>query len=574
MTPMYMREYTRWTKRKLEDDELTMELRAIAGDDEAIRDRFATDLSFGTAGLRGVLGAGTNRMNIYTVRRATQGLANWLKRRDEEDLLVAISYDSRKNSERFAKEAAGVLAANDITAALYPQLEPVPALSFAVRNLGADAGIMITASHNPAKYNGYKVYGSDGCQLSTEESAAVTAEVEKVDIFEGVSTLGFERPLRGSSCRYIPDGVLEEYFSCVKAQAVRPGVAMETHLKLVYSPLNGAGNLPVRRVLREMGFRDVSVVPEQEMPDGSFPTCPYPNPERRETMQLSLDFARQIGADLALATDPDADRVGIAVRGTDGEYRLLTGNEVGVLLLDYICTARTEAGTLPTRPVAVESIVSTPMAAAVAAHWGVEMVRVLTGFKYIGEQIRQLEEKGEESRFVFGFEESYGYLAGTHVRDKDAVVASMLICEMAAWHKKRGATLLDALDALYENYGHYLSAVDSFEFEGLADMQRMADIMAGLRKTTPKAIGGCRVLTVDDLQAGTHRELTTGKQAHVALPPADVLHYTLEGGHSVIVRPSGTEPKVKVYYTTKAASMAEAGAVQDKLAAAMAPLMK
>lgn len=576
---MYMDAYKRWLKENLEDPDLTRELPEIEGDEAAIEDRFAIDLSFGTAGLRGVIGAGTNRMNIYTVRRATQGLANFLRGQGKTGALVAISYDSRIKSELFAHQAAAVLAGNGITAAIYPRLEPVPALSYAVRSLRADAGIMITASHNPAKYNGYKVYGSDGCQMSAGDSAAILAQIEATDIFDDVITVDIERAMRAGTVCFIPDAILDAYYTAVKAQAIRPGVAKTAQgagapIKIVYSPLNGAGNLPVRRVLRDTGFRSVRVVPEQEMPDGNFPTCPYPNPEEAEALDLGLKMAKEQGADLMLATDPDADRVGIAVRDKQGAYHLLSGNEVGILLLDYICAGRNEQGTMPKRPVAVKSIVTTPMADAVAAHYGVEIVPVLTGFRYIGEQIRKLEEAGEADRFIFGFEESYGYLAGTHVRDKDAVVASMLICEMAAWHASRGADLWAALAALYDYYGHYLNAVDSFAFEGLSGMEQMAAIMEKLRQAPPAAIGGYAVTAVTDLADGQRTDLATGAMTPAGLPPSNVLMYELAGGLSVIVRPSGTEPKVKVYYTTKAPTAEGARTIRDELAATMAPLMK
>ncbi len=570
---MYMDEYERWRQYKLEDADLSAELADIAGNDGEIKDRFGASLSFGTAGLRGVIGAGTNRMNIYTVRLATQGLAMYLAGL-EHPATVAVSYDSRIKSDLFAREAACVLAANGVRVFLYPHLAPVPALSFAVRSLSADAGIMVTASHNPAKYNGYKAYGPDGCQLGTEPSAEIYAHMQKLDIFRDVKTVSFESALADGSVEYIAGDVLESYYAHVKAQSIWPGAVDAGRLKVVYSPLNGAGNVPVRRVLADMGFTDLTVVPEQEKPDGNFPTCTYPNPEVRESLALGLALAEASGADLMLATDPDSDRVGTAVRDVAGAYHLLSGNEIGVLLLDYICKGRIENGNMPARPILIKSIVSTPMADAVAEKYHVSVIDILTGFKYIGEQIRMLEEKGEKNRFIFGFEESYGYLAGTHVRDKDAVVASMLICEMAAWYKKQGVLLYDALQALYAEFGRYLSVVESFNFEGLAGMQQMAGIMDGLRAAHPAELAGHKVLAVADYEAGMTMDLATGAKRETGLPESNMLLYTLAGNNTVIVRPSGTEPKIKVYYTAKGKDLAAAEAVHKELAAAMAPYLK
>lgn len=572
---MYTDTYKRWLEKATEDPDLIPELQSISGKDEEIKDRFAIDLSFGTAGLRGVIGAGTNRMNIYTVRRATQGFAAYLieSASNGKKPSVAISYDSRNKSELFAKEAACVLAGNGISVHLYNTLQPVPALSFAVRELRCSAGLMITASHNPAKYNGYKVYGPDGCQLTTEAAEAVLLEIERLDTFKDIHKTTFTAALESGLISYIPDEVLESFYAHIKAQAIRPGLAKNSGLKLVYSPLNGAGNVPVRRILSDIGITDITIVPEQEKPDGNFPTCPYPNPEIREALSLGLALAEKTGADLMLATDPDADRVGIAVRDKDGAYHLLSGNEVGVLLLDYICAGRIEAGTMPGRPVMVKSIVTTPMADAVAQSYGVEAVNVLTGFKFIGETILKLEEKGEKNRFIFGFEESYGYLAGTYVRDKDAVVASMLICEMAAYYRQQGSSLYEALNNLYAKHGRYLSIVDSFSFEGLAGMQHMADIMANLRAKPLAEIAGLTVLSVADYENHTVTDCTTGLVKTLDLPASDVLFYHLTDGASVIVRPSGTEPKVKVYYATRGANLEAAQLVQQRLASAMQPLM-
>ena len=563
---MVMKEYDRWLKYATEDEDLIPELKAIEGKDEEIEDRFAVSLEFGTAGLRGVIGAGTNRMNIYTVRQATQGLASYLKKNNKHPK-VAISYDSRIKSDLFARAAAEVLAGNGIKAYIYKTLMPTPMLSYAVRKLKCDAGIMVTASHNPAKYNGYKAYGPDGCQMTSESADAVYAEIQKTDLFEGIHLMEFEQGMQNGNIEYISSEVIERYYEHVKNCSVRPGVCRGAGLKLVYTPLNGTGNLPVRRILSDIGIEDVTVVPEQELPDGNFTTCPYPNPEIRQALELGLALAKKTGADLLLATDPDADRVGIAVK--DGEdYLLLTGNEVGVLLLDYICKGRTEAGTLPENPVYVRSIVTTALADEVAKTYGVTPVQVLTGFKYIGETILHLEQKGEQNRFIFGFEESYGYLAGSYVRDKDAVVASMLICEMAAYYTAQGSSLKAELDRIYKTYGTYLHKVDSFEFDGLAGMDKMKKIMSDLRANAPAEIAGYKVVRVEDYATSRSKDLVTGAEAVIDLPRSDVLTYHLDCGASVIVRPSGTEPKIKVYYSTKGESLAQAQTLQQQLAVA------
>lgn len=569
---MYQKEYERWKNHSLDDADLMPELVKINGNEEEIKDRFAVELAFGTAGLRGVLGAGTNRMNIYMVRKATQGLANYLNA-DGSGKSVAVSYDSRIKSDVFAREAARVLAANGITVHLYKELMPVPALSFATRYLHCNAGIMVTASHNPAKYNGYKAYGPDGCQMTSEAADAVYAQMQKTDIFKDVKLTDFDAALAGGQIRYIGQDVINELYRNIEAQSVRPGVCKTAGLKLVYTPLNGSGNVPVRQVLKDIGITDITVVPEQEYPDGNFPTCPYPNPEIREALALGLALVEKTGADLLLATDPDADRVGIAVKDKDGSYRLLSGNEVGVLLLDYLCAARTENGTMPKNPVMVKSIVTTCLADEVAKSYGVTPINVLTGFKYIGEQIHLLEEKDEAERFVFGFEESYGYLSGTYVRDKDAVVGSMLICEMAAYYRSIGSSILDALEGIYKKFGRWLHKVDSFTFEGLSGMDKMKAIMENLRKNPPAGFGGFKVVTVADYETHTLKNIVSGGEEVIQLPAANVLIYTLENGASVIVRPSGTEPKIKVYYSTKGADLAEAEAVQALLSASVAPLL-
>ncbi len=559
---MYMEDYKRWLEAELEDAALKAELEEIQGNEEEIKERFAVALKFGTAGLRGVLGAGSNRMNIYVVRQATQGLANWVKTQGGNQL-VAISYDSRINSDVFAKEAAKVLAANGIKVRIYDALMPVPALSFATRYYGANAGVMVTASHNPAKYNGYKAYGPDGCQMTDEAADVVYAEIQKTDILTGAKIMGFEEGMAAGLIEYVGDDCKEALYDAIKARSVRPGLCKTAGLKLVYSPLNGSGLVPVMRVLNDIGITDVTIVPEQKYPDGNFPTCPYPNPEIFEALRLGLELAKKEGADLMLATDPDADRVGIAMKCPDGSYELVSGNEVGALLLDYICAGRIENGTMPEKPVAVKSIVSTPLADAIAAHYGVEMRNVLTGFKWIGDQIARLEADGEVDRFIFGFEESYGYLAGPYVRDKDAIIGSMLICEMAAYYRSIGSSIKQRLEEIYAEYGRYLNKVDSFEFPGLSGMDKMTAIMEDLRKNPPAEIGGYKVTKVVDYK----------NTEETGLPAANVLIYTLDGGATVIVRPSGTEPKIKTYFTTLGKDLAEAQAQKDKLAESLKPIL-
>ena len=559
---MYMEDYQRWCSASLEDPNLTRELKEIAGQEDQIKERFAVALKFGTAGLRGILGAGSNRMNIYVVRQATQGLANWVKTQGGSQL-VAISYDSRINSDVFAKEAACVLAANGIKVRIYDALMPVPALSFATRYYHANAGIMITASHNPAKYNGYKAYGPDGCQMTDDAAAVVYAQIQKTDILTGAAWMPFEEGKAKGLIAYVGEDCKEALYDAIKSRSVRPGLCRTAGLKLVYSPLNGSGLVPVTRVLHDIGITDITIVPEQEYPDGNFPTCPYPNPEIFEALRLGLELAEKSGADLMLATDPDADRVGIAIRCPDGTYELVSGNEVGVLLLDYICQGRIEKGTMPKNPVAVKSLVSTPLADKVAAHYGVEMRNVLTGFKWIGDQIARLEAAGEVDRFILGFEESYGYLAGSYVRDKDAIVGSMLICEMAAYYRSIGSSIKQRLEEIYAQYGRYLNKVDSFEFPGLSGMDKMAGIMSGLRSNPPMEIGGYKVEKVTDYQ----------NTAETGLPAANVLVYALDGGATVIVRPSGTEPKIKTYFTTLGKTLAEAEAQKEALAAALKPIL-
>ena len=558
---MYQDEYKRWLAADLEDCDLKPELMKIKGNDDEIKDRFAVSLKFGTAGLRGVLGAGTNRMNIYVVRQATQGLANWVKTQGGTQT-VAIAYDSRIKSDVFAKTAAGVLAANGINVRIYDALMPVPALSFATRYYNCNAGIMVTASHNPAKYNGYKAYGPDGCQMTDDAAAIVYDEIQKTDVLTGAKYMSFSNAVNEGLIKFVDDDCKDSFYAAIEACQVRPGLCKTAGLQLVYSPLNGTGLIPVTTVLKHMGIEDITIVPEQEYPNGYFTTCSYPNPEIFEALKLGLEWAKKTGADLMLATDPDADRVGIAMKCEDGSYELVSGNEMGALLLDYICAARIENGTMPKNPVAVKSIVSTPLADAVAKHYGVEMRNVLTGFKWIGDQIAGLESDDEVERFIFGFEESYGYLAGPYVRDKDAIVGSMLICEMAAYYRSIGSSIKQRLDEIYAEYGRYLNKVDSFEFPGLTGMDKMAGIMESLRNDPPEKIGDFKVTESIDYKDTD----ATG------LPGSNVLRYNLEGGASVIVRPSGTEPKIKTYFTTLGADLEEAEEVKEALAAALAPL--
>ena len=558
---MYNDEYKRWLAADLEDADLYPELAKIEGNEEEIKDRFAVSLKFGTAGLRGVLGAGTNRMNIYVVRQATQGLANWVKTQGGNQT-VAVSFDTRLKSDVFSKTAACVLAANGIRVRIYDAAMPVPALSFATRFYQCNAGIMVTASHNPAKYNGYKAYGPDGCQMTDDAAAIVYDEIQKTDVLTGAKYISFAQGVEDGLIRFVGDDCKKAFYEAIESRQVRPGLAKTAGLKLVYSPLNGAGLVPVTQVLKDIGITDITIVPEQEYPNGYFTTCSYPNPEIFEALKLGLELAKDCGADLMLATDPDADRVGIAMKCPDGSYELVSGNEMGVLLLDYICAGRIEKGTMPKNPVAVKSLVSTPLADAVAKNYGVELRSVLTGFKWIGDQIAGLEAAGEVERFIFGFEESYGYLSGSYVRDKDAVVASMLICEMAAYYRSIGSSIKERLEEIYAKYGRYLNKIDSFEFPGLSGMDKMNGIMDTLRKEPPAAIGAYKVTEAIDYK----------DTAATGLPAANVLRYSLEGGATVIVRPSGTEPKIKTYFTTLGKDLAEAQAQKDALAEALAPL--
>ena len=555
----YQQVYDLWCARAVEDPDLRAELAAVQGDEAAVADRFYRDLAFGTGGLRGVIGAGTNRMNIYTIRRATQGLADYI---NAEGLpkKVAVAHDSRIKGDLFSREAARVLAANGITACLYPRLEPTPALSWAVRYLGCGAGICVTASHNPAQYNGYKVYGADGCQITLEAAAKVLAAIGQHDYFDSPKLVDYDEAVAAGTIRAIPDACLSDFVDAVLA--LRPGNDV-SKLKLVYTPLNGSGLEPVKLLLERMGVTQLTVVPEQAQPDGNFPTCPYPNPEIRQAMEAGLKLCDAVRPDLMIGTDPDCDRMGAAVPDGQGGYRLITGNEMGVLLLDYICRTRTANGTMPEAPVAVTTIVSTDMADPIARKYGVELRRTLTGFKFIGEQIGLLEAEGHAERYIFGFEESYGYLSGGHVRDKDGVNAVMLACEAAAWYAARGMSLLDAVNALYKEYGFYRSALKSYTFEGESGMRTMQGIMARLRADEPFVIAGYGVDKVTDYQ-----------RSGTGLPKADVLEYRLENGAKLMVRPSGTEPKIKVYLSAVAGSEAEADAINERLAEAAGAWMQ
>ena len=547
-----LQEYNRWLSWPGMDAETKTALSAMTR--EQVEDAFYRDLAFGTGGLRGVIGAGTNRMNIYTVAKATQGLADYLNKQRETPS-VCIGYDSRIKSDVFARVAAGVFAANGVKVFIWPRLMPVPTVSFAVRHLGADAGVMITASHNPSKYNGYKVYGADGCQITTQAAAQVLAEIEKLDLFRDVHTGSFEEYLEKGWISYIPEETYTAFVGNVKAQSVLFGEDVNKATAIVYSPLNGAGRWPVLRTLSEMGYTNVTVVAEQAEPDGNFPTCPYPNPEIREAMELGLQYAQRNNADLLLATDPDCDRVGIAVKNEKGEYVLLSGNETGILLLDYICSQRAKHGKMPEKPVMVKTIVTMDLAERIAAHYGLETRNVLTGFKYIGEQIGLLEAQGQKERYVFGFEESYGYLTGTYVRDKDGVGGAYMICEMFSYYAARGIRLTEKLLELYREYGYCRNTLHSFQFEGSAGFAKMQRIMARFRQGIP-SFGGLRVEKLLDYSLGLD-----------GLPKSDVLKFLLEGGCSLVVRPSGTEPKLKLYLSVTAEDAQAAAAIETNILA-------
>ena len=564
--------YNTWLEKATADPDLKQELLSVSGKEEEISDRFYRELEFGTGGLRGVIGAGTNRMNYYTVCKATQGLAAYLKAVKPEGASVAVSYDSRIKSDYFAKSVAEVLSANGIKVYIYTELMPTPMLSWAVRYHKCDAGVMVTASHNPAKYNGYKVYGPDGCQLTIDAADAVLAEINKIDVFAGISSQPFEKGLESGMINYIGQEAIDAYIAEVKKQSIHSDLCAKSGLKVVYTPLNGTGNKPVRRILKEIGIENVVVVPEQENPDGTFATCPFPNPEIREALNKGLELCRKEKPDLLLATDPDCDRVGIAVPDGD-DYALFTGNEVGALLLEYIASQRKAMGTMPERPIAVKTIVTTDITRKIAEKYGIELIEVLTGFKFIGEQIGFLEAKGEQDRYIFGFEESYGYLAGGYVRDKDAVVASMLICEMAAFYRSKGVTLIEARKKMYEEYGSYCNKLDNFAFEGASGMAKMQEIMTNMRTNYPKEIAGAKVIALADYEASKKYDLITGAETAIDLPKSNVITLYIEGGASLVIRPSGTEPKIKIYYTTVGKTNEEAAAIQAKYAEAFTKLI-
>ncbi|MBP3329909.1 MAG: phospho-sugar mutase [Clostridia bacterium] len=555
--------YDLWCEKADKDADLIAELESIKGNEAEINDRFYRSLEFGTGGLRGVIGAGTNRMNIYTVNQATQGLADYLKE-NFENPSVAIAHDSRIKSDLFAKSAASVLAANGIKVYIYKELVPTPMLSFAVRRLECSSGIVITASHNPAKYNGFKCYDPRGFQM-TDEGAKKTYEyIQKVDVFEDVKVIDFDEAVANKSIEYIEDWLIEEFFTCVEEQRVDKDACVDSDLKIIYTPLNGTGNKPVRAILQRMGLSNVRVVPEQENPDGNFPTCPYPNPEIRQAFECALKMAEEESADLLLATDPDCDRVGIAVK-TDDDYRLMTGNEVGAMLTEYILSTRKNDGTLPENPIVVKTIVTSELIRSIADKYNTETADLLTGFKYIGELITQLEEKGEAERYVLGMEESYGYLAGTYARDKDGVVAAMLITEMAAHYKKLGKTLAEVMDEIYKEHGIYLNTLLNFAFEGAEGMATMSKMMDSLRQNPPASIAGLDVVKVSDYKTSIATDTKNGTTNEIDLPKSNVLSYALDNACSAIVRPSGTEPKIKIYITAHADSFDEANKITEDI---------
>ena len=563
-----MTEYTRWLGENLSDPDLTEELRSIEGNADEINDRFYQNLAFGTGGLRGVIGAGTNRINVYTVGKATQGLADYLiAHSGGKKLSVAIAHDSRNKGGLFARQSAMILAANGIHAYLYSELMPTPALSFAVRYLKCDAGICVTASHNPAKYNGYKAYGSDGCQITADMADGVMEAMDKLDIFSDLKTMDFEDGQKSGLISFIEDSVVDAFIDAVYNESLKKNAS---NLSVVYTPLNGSGKRCVLRIFEKLGIENVTVVPEQSMPDGNFPTCPYPNPEFREALDLGLKLCEKVKPDLLLATDPDCDRVGIAVRQND-DYVLLSGNEVGILMLDYIAKILTETGKMPVSPTVVTTIVSTDMVDPIAADFGIEVRRVLTGFKYIGDVIAELEEAGHPESYILGFEESYGYLSGGYVRDKDAVNGSMLICEMASYYKEKGLSLMEAMESLYSKYGFYLNETLNFAFEGQDGMVAMENIMNTLRKNPPETIAGYGILERSDYL--NSKGVCGGKPFDISLPVSNVLEYRLDGGYKFTVRPSGTEPKIKIYLSAKGETREASKQIIGKLGAAAEDLV-
>lgn len=554
--------YNIWKSEKLKDKELSEELKSISNDEEAINDRFYKELEFGTGGLRGVLGAGTNRINIYTIGKATQGYANYLLSK-ESSPSIAIAYDSRINSEKFAHHAACVMAANGIKVYLWKELMPTPSLSFAVRYLGCAGGIVITASHNPSKYNGYKVYASDGCQITTKAADEILELINNVDTFKDVKISDYNESIKNGDINIISDEVFDAFINEVSLQSLA-GKDINKNVKIVYTPLYGAGLKCVTTCLKNNGFNNIVIVKEQATPNGNFPTCPYPNPEIREALEVGLKVAKDEGADLLIATDPDCDRVGIAVKDNN-EYTLLSGNEVGILLLDYICKRRIELGKMPDKPVCIKTIVTTDMASNVAKDYGVEIIDVLTGFKFIGEQIGLLEAKNETSRYIFGFEESYGYLTGSYVRDKDAVNGSFMIAEMFAYYMSRGKSLIEVLDSLYQKYGYCLNALHSFEFEGESGMKKMQNIMKSLRENVPNEFTGKKIVEVRDYLLSEITDIVSNNKRGINLSKSNVIKYILEGNSSIVLRPSGTEPKLKLYISISAKSKDEAKILENRI---------
>ncbi len=565
--------YNLWLEKATADPDLKEELLSIKGNDDEILDRFYRELEFGTAGLRGVIGAGTNRMNYYTVGRATQGLADFLNK-NFENPSIAIGYDSRIKSEYFSVEAAKTLAANGIKVYLYEELEPTPCLSFAIRHFKTSSGIILTASHNPAKYNGYKCYNENGYQMTDEEAEETYGFIQKVDYFTGIKTMDFDEAKEKGLIEYMGQDVIDLFLDEVIKQCVNLGICEKADLNVIYTPLNGTGNKPVRKILDRIGVKKVTVVPQQENPDGNFPTCPFPNPEIKQAFECALELAKTVKPDLLLATDPDCDRVGIAVNDGNGNFQLMSGNEVGAMLLNYLLSQKKEQGKLSENSIAVKSFVSTDLAEVIAKKYNCTFKNLLTGFKYIGELITQLEKEGRADDFVMGFEESYGYLAGTHARDKDAVVASMLICEMASYYKTKGKTLIDVMNSLYDEFGYYCNTVQSYTFEGAAGMEKMAEIMDGLRVNVPTEFAGYKVTKIDDYKTSISTVVDTKEESEITLPKSNVLAYTLTNGNKVIVRPSGTEPKIKAYITAIGTSEDNAKQIASKLLEDADKLMK
>ena len=564
--------YELWLKNTENNEEIQAELLSIKDNDEEILDRFYRNLEFGTAGLRGILGAGTNRMNTYTVCQATQGLADYLNSRYESPA-VAVGYDSRIKSDVFSKQCAEVLAANGVKVYIFPRLMPTPFVSFAVMRLKCQSGVVITASHNPSKYNGYKCYDPEGYQMTEEAALETYSFIQKVDMFGGAKRMNFEKAVENGLIEYISDDIIEEFYAEVLRRPINPEVIAESDIRIIYTPLNGTGNIPVRTVLSRAGFRNVKVVAEQEMPDGNFPTCPYPNPEIKQVFECAIEMTKEEKADLLLATDPDCDRVGIAVL-SGNEYVLLSGNDVGVLLTEYMLSQRKAKGILPKNASMTKSFVSTPLIDAVAEKYGCKVTDVLTGFKYVGEFVSNLAKKGEDDGFIMGFEESYGYLIGTHARDKDGVAASLMVCEMAAYYKSKGKTLVDVLGDIYAEHGVTVDRLYNFFFEGASGMVKMQEIMKETRENPPEELAGLKVIRVSDCLKGTITSVETGEETPIGLPQSNILAYSLPNGNSAIVRPSGTEPKIKVYIAGCGKTKTDADSTADALGEAMKKLLK